>query len=637
VSHRRRSALALSAAAALAIGGLALPAQALIVPLDTVPVGVYPYDVAVSPDGTYALVANDASSSVSRVDLTTRSVTATISVPVNPVSIVFNADGSKAYVASWTGNAITVIDTSDNSTTAVTGIPTAPNAQPFGLALTPDGSELIATGYANGGKILTISTATGAVTDSVSSGFSYLQGIDIDATGTTAYIGATSGDALLLYDLATDTVDPDEILGVGWASEIAITPDESEVWVVNNATQINGGSVAIYDVVAGEITLQFEGFDGPNGIDFSPDGSVVYISEYYIDSVTAFDFETLEILHEFPAGVGPYGVRVSPDGRYLYVPDADGSAMLIIGAIQRINGPDRFEVAVSISERAFPGTADSVFIASGLNYPDALSAGPVAAAMNGPLLLTLPTSLPPAVIDEIERLDPSQIYVVGGSGAVSESVRAQLDAILPSDDPVIRAGGGDRYETGRNVNEIAFPAASASVPVVYISTGRNFPDALSAGAAGAGLGIPVVLVNGTSTTVGAEALDLLTDWGTTQVKIAGGPAAVSLGIETQLSGILGDSNVERLSGADRYESSLRINQDAFGGAETAYIATGLNFPDALAGAALSAVDGAPLFVVPGTCIPQAMLDEFDALGVGEVVLLGGPGALTVDAFKLTPC
>jgi putative cell wall-binding protein len=202
---------------------------------------------------------------------------------------------------------------------------------------------------------------------------------------------------------------------------------------------------------------------------------------------------------------------------------------------------------------------------------------------------------------------------------------------------VIRAGGADRYEAGRNISEIAFPSASASVPVVYITTGRNFPDALSAGAAGAEFGVPVLLVDGKSTTVGVELLDLLADWGTTQVKIAGGPVSVSPEIEAQLKDVFGDSNVERLSGADRYEASLNINQDAFTSAETAYIATGLKFPDALAGSALSAVDGAPLFVVPGTCVPQAMLDELDALGVGEVVLLGGPASVTMDVFKLTPC
>jgi putative cell wall-binding protein len=121
------------------------------------------------------------------------------------------------------------------------------------------------------------------------------------------------------------------------------------------------------------------------------------------------------------------------------------------------------------------------------------------------------------------------------------------------------------------------------------------------------------------------------------VKIAGGPGSVSPQIEAQLNGIFGGANVDRLSGLDRYEASLNISADAFSSAETAYIAVGTKFPDALAGSALSALDGAPLFVVPGNCVPQSMLDEMDAMGVGEVVLLGGPGSLTVEVFKLIAC
>jgi YVTN family beta-propeller protein len=611
-----------------AIAGI--PAAAMV-PLDTIAVGDRPSEIAVSPDGTFALVSNTGADTVSRIDLATRAVTATIPVPEEPNGIAFVPDGSKAYVASWVSNAVTVIDTATNTTSAVSSVPAGTG--PYKIAMTPDGTEAIVSGYGSSGLVITISTATDAVVATGDSSGSWLQGIAVDPTGTTAYVGSIGG-GFFVYDLATDTFDPDVITGLGWLGEVEVTPDGSEVWMTaNDAT----GAVRIYDVVGEEISFNYTGFIYPNGIAFNPDGSIVYVSEYGIDAVSAIDFTTLDVLYEYGTGVEPYGVAASPDGRFLYTVDNAVDTMSVIGAIQRISGPDRYEVAVSISKRAFPGTSDSVFIASGQNYPDALSAGPVAAQLNGPLLLTVPTALPASVIDEIERLDPSQIYIVGGPNSVSAGVLSQLDGLLPGDAPVIRAGGADRYEASRNISELAYPASSATVPVVYLTTGRNFPDALSAGAAGAANNIPVVLVDGQASTVGAGVLALLADWGTTQVKIAGGPVSVSPAIELELQTLLGGANVERLSGADRYEASLGINQDAFTSAETAYLAVGTKFPDALAGAALSAADHAPLFVVPGSCVPQAMLDAMDAMGVGEVVLLGGPASLTPDVFSLVSC
>lgn len=622
----RRILLTFGVVVGLVAMGIAAPATALV-ELHNVPVGNHPYSVGVSPDGTYALVPNEGDDTVSRVDLATALVTATINVPDEPARVAFTPDGAKAYVTSWGGDAITVIDTATNGTTQVTGI--TAGSHPFGIAMTSDGSEAIVTDYGDG-DVLTVSTATDAVTHDVASGAGQLQGIALDASDATAYVGSPGG-GLYFYDLATHTFSPDTITGLGWIDDIAIAPDGSEVWLTNNNLS---GSVSIYDVASQAIVLTMTGYQYPDGIQFSPDGSVVYITEYQIDSVTAIDFFSLDVLYEYQTGAGPFPATLSADGRRLYVPNYDDGTVSIIGTIQRITGADRFDVAVSISQRAYPGTANVVFIANGLNYPDALSAGPVAAGMGGPLLLTSPTSIPSSVLDEVERLQPHAIYIVGGPNSVSDAVKDQLDALpIPGNPPVTRAGGADRYEASRNINDLFFSTA----PTVYITTGRNFPDALSAGAAGAVNGVPVLLVDGVASSLDTAVLNQLDAWGTVKVKIAGGPASVSPQIQAQLETKLGLANVQRLSGATRYDASLAINADAFATASTAYIATGQKFPDALAGSALAAADGAPLFVVPSTCVPQGMLDAMDGMGVGEVVLLGGPASLNQSVFSLVNC
>lgn len=155
----------------------------------------------------------------------------------------------------------------------------------------------------------------------------------------------------------------------------------------------------------------------------------------------------------------------------------------------RIAGADRFDTAVKISKTFAPGVS-RVYVANGLNYPDALSAAPAAAHFGGPLLLTAQDQLPTAVIAELGRLNPGTIVLVGGPSAVSAKVATELGKIAD----VTRISGADRYETSRQIAQDAFGVDGATI--AYIATGNNFPDALSASPAAAHLNGPVVLVPG---------------------------------------------------------------------------------------------------------------------------------------------
>ena len=297
--------------------------------------------------------------------------------------------------------------------------------------------------------------------------------------------------------------------------------------------------------------------------------------------------------------------------------------------VDRVAGATRYEGAVNISQAAYPDTAPVVYVTSGENYPDALSAGPAAAHEGGPLLLVQSNSLPAVVAAEIARLDPAKIVVVGGTLSVTEGVFNDLDALT---DEIVRVSGVNRYEASRNVADYAF--GDADVPLVYIATGEKFPDALAAGGAAGSLDAPVVLVNGSASDLDAETTALLDDLGTTETRVLGGEASVSAGVFADLDAA---TEATRLGGANRYEAARAINADAFEEAERAFIATGLNFPDALAGSAWAAAAGSPLFVVPGTCVTSGVLADLDALGVTHVTLLGGETSLSPEVFSLTSC
>ncbi|WP_382309646.1 cell wall-binding repeat-containing protein [Herbiconiux sp. UC225_62] len=310
-------------------------------------------------------------------------------------------------------------------------------------------------------------------------------------------------------------------------------------------------------------------------------------------------------------------------------PSATVSIDVGLSQTTRIFGADRFEVAVKIADAQYPTTAPVVFVASGLNYPDALSAGPAAVKLGGPLLLTLPDRVPDVVLAKIVALNPAKIIVVGGVNSISTAVSDRLTTLIPGVS-VERIGGADRYEVSRAIADRAF----GDVAHAYVATGSNFPDALSAGAAAGTAHEPVVLVNGGGSAADAPTLALFAAHKASSLTIVGGVNSVSPAVEASLAA---RGTVVRSAGADRFEASSNLNRSAFSKADTVYLATGLNYPDALAGGVLAGATGSPLYVIPQDCVPVPVLDDITRLGAKNVVLLGGPNSLTDDVARLVGC
>ena len=303
-----------------------------------------------------------------------------------------------------------------------------------------------------------------------------------------------------------------------------------------------------------------------------------------------------------------------------------------VPTVSRVGGESRYDVAVGISQEYFPAGADTVYVATGANFPDALGAAPAAALRGAPLLLVPGTTIPASVQAELERLDPDTIIVTGGPASVSAGVLAQLGTYAST---VVRINGDDRYEVSRLVTRDAFEGVGSDV--AYIATGATFPDALSASAAAGSVDAPVILVYGLAATLDSQTRQLLIDLGVTEIRIAGGPASVSPGIETGLRNVPGVTTVSRLSGDDRFVVSGATNRAAFTSADTVFIASGYTFPDALAGAAVAGAEGAPLYVIPSSCIPGYVLDDIANFGATTVKIFGGPASVTPAAAALARC
>ncbi|GAA1763051.1 cell wall-binding repeat-containing protein [Agromyces humatus] len=299
-----------------------------------------------------------------------------------------------------------------------------------------------------------------------------------------------------------------------------------------------------------------------------------------------------------------------------------------------IAGSDRYATSAAISHSSFdPGVA-CVYVASGANFPDALSAGPAAANCEGPLLLVAPTAIPAVVAAELDRLNPVEIVIAGGIGAVSSAVQTKLKAYSPT---VRRVAGADRYDTSRKIVADAFGTSTQ----VWVATGANYPDALAASAAGAVERIPVLIVPGKASGLDAASKAALNALGPQQVAIAGGTGVVTNGVRASIAALPSVEATGRFGGADRYQTAYAINSFVWDptrwSSVYAFLVNGTKFPDALAGAPLAGLVGGPVHVVPPTCTPANVAQHITDLGVYETYLLGYFGQLSFNGKPFKIC
>jgi putative cell wall-binding protein len=182
------------------------------------------------------------------------------------------------------------------------------------------------------------------------------------------------------------------------------------------------------------------------------------------------------------------------------VGDTVVTALLNLGVVvERMGGADRFDTAALLSKRFFPGGAETVYVATGINYPDALAAVPAAAIDGAPILLVSDT-ISARTRAELIRLSPTRIVILGGTAAVATTVADQARALTGA--TVTRIGGADRYGTAVQLSKRSFDHAST----VFVTTGTDFVDALISGPTANMVGGPVLLTppNGIPAGVKAE-------------------------------------------------------------------------------------------------------------------------------------
>ena len=312
----------------------------------------------------------------------------------------------------------------------------------------------------------------------------------------------------------------------------------------------------------------------------------------------------------------PNAYRSSDHDPVLIGMDLDGTTAPDPVVVGRLAGSDRYQTSAKIAAKF--GDVGTVYLASGQAFPDALTGTAPAVRDGAPVLLTRSASLPNAAAAALGTLKPEQVYVLGGVGAISDDVLAEVETLTGAE--VVRISGSHRYATAQKLAESRFTAAE--VDTVYVAAGVDVADSLAAGPLAGLEEDPILLTKPDS--LPSATIAALQTLDPDHIVVLGGSMAISDAVYTELGDYAG--SIERLSGEDRYATAALV-ADRIAPSEAAFVASGVMFPDALSGAAWAGHEGSPLLLTRPDLLSQATSAALLEREPAAVTVFGGAAAV----------
>ncbi|MBP2033572.1 putative cell wall-binding protein [Clostridium algifaecis] len=264
-----------------------------------------------------------------------------------------------------------------------------------------------------------------------------------------------------------------------------------------------------------------------------------------------------------------------------------GPVKAAAGSATRVSGADRYETAANVATSNWT-TSDNVVLVSGQGYADAVSASALAKQLNAPILLTTPDTLSASTSAALTKLQAKNIYVVGGTASVSQSVRDQLKKSYT----LTELSGNTRYETNVAVaNELV--KLGVKKDNVLVVGGNGFSDALSVAPIASAKG-EILLLADNSQSDSQGAIDFANG---SNVTVVGTSNVISDAIKSDF----GSTATRVDGGADRFATNLNVlnNFKSDLKADKLYVAnaSGNGYADALVASAIAGKTASPLVLV----------------------------------------
>ena len=287
--------------------------------------------------------------------------------------------------------------------------------------------------------------------------------------------------------------------------------------------------------------------------------------------------------------------------------------------VERIAGNTRYETALASADMFMQQKGleqlDSIIIASGTEFADALAGSYLAVVKQAPILLSKGSNNKAQLHDYI-RANLKQggtVYILGGEKAVPAAIGTGLDGYV-----VKRLFGATRYETNLEI----LKEAGVTGGELLVCTGTSFADSLSASA----VGKPILLVKDS---LSSSQKAFLNSADVEELCVLGGTSAVSQKLEQALAQY---ADVTRIGGATRYETSVLVAKHFFASPEAAVLTYALNYPDGLCGGLLAHHLQSPIILTraQNADIAKAYVSEYS---ITEGMVLGGEALITDDTVR----
>ena len=288
----------------------------------------------------------------------------------------------------------------------------------------------------------------------------------------------------------------------------------------------------------------------------------------------------------------------------------------------RIYGQDRYQTALQIEQNS--QQANNVVLAVGYNFPDALSAGTLAAKVNASVLLLGATpELSASTLEKAASIagTSDHIYLVGGQGVIGRSFTQALTGLGVPGSNITQLGGSDRYETS------ALVAASETIPQgtpVFLATGDSYADALAVSSIAAKNGSPLLLVS--RNTLPDSVRNYLLEEKPSSVTVISSAGSLTPNVIQSIKNtVSGQVNV--VSSGSVYTTEAQLLTSYAPHPAAVYLATGLDYADALTGGALAIQNnGILLLVDPRSSLPQELTTYLTGQKA-SLTVIGGSGAI----------
>jgi serine protease Do len=280
---------------------------------------------------------------------------------------------------------------------------------------------------------------------------------------------------------------------------------------------------------------------------------------------------------------------------------------------KRLAGTNRYGTSAAVSLAGWQ-KSDYAVLASGEDFPDAISATPLAKKYNAPILLTTKDSLPAETINAMQQLKVKNIFIIGGTGAVSLSVENKLNLMGIK---TTRLAGQDRYETCIKIAE-----QLDNIGEIAIVTGEDFSDAVSIAPIAGAMNMPIILIQ--HNIIPDVVKNYISAHNVNKTYVVGAGDTIDNAV---LTGLI---NVDKISGQDKYQRNLAIidkfkSQLKF---DTIYVVSGDDFPDALSGSALASINSNPMLLIGSDIASEKDYFNNISININNVKILGGTGVVT---------